>query len=165
MLCGVSVTLRSPPPGSNLSGVAAFDRLGTALQALRSRAGLSQRGLEATAGLSTSSISRYENGERPSLATLQAILSGLGCSLHELASALDQADGVAGAQRGRANARWVAALSGRPLDEDRLFGFAAGVLDPGDAQAREDFVASVETVASELARRVVAELDASPKVR
>lgn len=140
---------------------------GAALRVVRTEKGFSQVEAAKAAGLALTVLNRAETGKSLlSMNSLFAFLDGVGAELRDLAHAIDVASGrVAMASPGRPNARWVAALSGRPLDEDRLFGFAAGVLDPEDAQAREDFVASVETVAGEMARRVVVDLDQPAKAR
>lgn len=139
-----------------------LENLGPALRLLREKCRVSQAQLERDAGLGGSSVSRYERGtERPTLTTLDAILRGLQVGPRDLVLALDEVEGR-GAQPlpGRPRADWVAMLSGRYVDEARLFGLAYGLLHGGDAQARADFVASFEAVAREAARRVVAEIDA-----
>lgn len=148
-----------------LTEATAFAGLGAALKRLRERSGLSQVALQKAAGLGASTVSDWERGvSAPHVESIAALLSAMGLTLHDLARALDEVVGSGPrVSSGRPNARWVAALSGRPLDEDWLYGFAAGVLEPGDAQAREDFVASVVTVAEELARRVLAEVDAQAR--
>lgn len=150
-------------PAAVLTGPQAFEGLSAALRLLRERSGLSQVALQKAAKLGASTVSDWERGvSAPHVDSIAALLSAMGLGLHDLARALDEVNGRAPQlQRGRPNARWVAAMTGRILDEDLVFGLAGGWLDPGDAQAREDFVASVETVASELARRVVSEVDRS----
>lgn len=68
--------------------------VGAALRLLRERARMSQDQLAKAAGIGGAQVSRYERGFRaPQLGTLDALLTGLGASLHDLADALDQVNG------------------------------------------------------------------------
>lgn len=72
--------------------------LGSALRRLRERRGLTQRGLAQRAGLSDAAISKIENGRRlPDGSSLSSIMAALAIDLHELALALDEVNGRAGA--------------------------------------------------------------------
>lgn len=61
--------------------------LGTAVQLLRSRAGLSQAALAGRVGLTTSTLSRIEGGQtNPKYGTVRKLAATLGVSLTELAT-------------------------------------------------------------------------------
>jgi transcriptional regulator with XRE-family HTH domain len=65
--------------------------MGTRLQALRQRAGLTQQGLATKAGLSISAITALEYRVRddPRLSTLLALAKALGCTMDELTAGIE----------------------------------------------------------------------------
>lgn len=140
-----------------------LEGLGPALRELRERRDLTQTELAEKAKISYTQISRYENGtEKPSMPSLDAVLYGLGFELHDLAHALDQVNGRGPKSRiGTPRRQWVAALSTRGLDRDALWGLAFGAMQRDDPAASDDFVASVEAAAAELAREAWREAGAS----
>lgn len=104
------------PSGFTLLGMDLLPAVGPALLRLRERSGLTQEQLAARAKLTPAMLSRYERGARtPHLKSLSAILFGLNVDFRDLAEELDPAPPLA--HSGRPNARWVAMMAGRPLDE------------------------------------------------
>ncbi len=74
-----------------------FDHLGRALRWLREERELRQYRLAEDATITKAMLSSYETGrQKPSLDTLEKVLTALGCDLHELADTLDA---FAGKQR------------------------------------------------------------------
>jgi len=140
-----------------------LEGLGPALRELRERRELTQTELAAKAKISYTQISRYENEtEKPSVPSLDAVLHGLGFELHDLAHALDQVNQRGPKSRiGTPRRQWVTALSARGLDRDALWGLAFGAMQRDDPAAADDFVASVEAAAAELAREAWREAGAS----
>ena len=66
-----------------------FDRLGRAVRWLRERQGKKQYLVADTAGVTKGMLSAYETGrQKPSLETLEKILTALGCDLHDLHNAI-----------------------------------------------------------------------------
>ena len=90
----------------------------------------------------------------PHLASLDAILTALGLTLHDLAEALDEATGRGRpARAGKPDARLVAQLVARGgLSGDFLEGLAATATAPG---AAADFVATVQAAAAALAEQAL----------
>ncbi|MEP7012593.1 MAG: helix-turn-helix transcriptional regulator [Acidobacteriota bacterium] len=66
-----------------------FDRLGRAVRWLRERQGKKQYLVADTAGVTKGMLSAYETGrQKPSLETLEKLLTALGCDLHDLHNAI-----------------------------------------------------------------------------
>jgi transcriptional regulator with XRE-family HTH domain len=140
--------------GVHSQAVKAFEGLEAALRELRNRRELTQAELSQRAGIGATQVSRYETGsEKPSITSLSAVLDALGFEVHDLAHALDQVNGRGPKSRiGTPRQQWVAVLAARGLDRDALWGLAFGALQRDDPAAGDDFVASVEAAAAELAR-------------
>lgn len=143
--------------------VGSASRLPGALRALRERARLTQAELERQAKLGASSLSRYERDEeRPSLRTLESILEALGATWHDLAGAIDEANGRAPAPRqGEPKERLVRAMADGVIDRHQLRALAAGAGVGEDPRADADFVASAVTAAERMALDVVERLRAA----
>lgn len=74
--------------------------LGQALRWLRDRLGRKQYQVAEAAGITKGMLSAYETGrQRPSLETLEKLLSTLGCDLHDLHNAIQIVNGRADAIR------------------------------------------------------------------
>jgi transcriptional regulator with XRE-family HTH domain len=74
--------------------------LGQALRWLRDRIGKKQYQVAAAAGVTKGMLSAYETGrQKPSLDTLDKLLSTLGCDLHDLHNALEIVNGRPGVGR------------------------------------------------------------------
>lgn len=66
-----------------------FDRLGRAVRWLRERQGKKQYLVAETAGVTKGMLSAYETGrQKPSLETLEKLLTALDCDLHDLHNAI-----------------------------------------------------------------------------
>lgn len=66
-----------------------FDRLGRAVRWLRERQGKKQYLVADTAGVTKGMLSAYETGrQKPSLETLEKLLTALDCDLHDLHNAI-----------------------------------------------------------------------------
>lgn len=79
-----------------------FDHLGRALRWLREERELRQYRLAEDATITKAMLSSYETGrQKPSLDTLEKVLTALGCDLHELADTLDAFAGKQGLRRDR----------------------------------------------------------------
>lgn len=71
-----------------------LDGLGQALRWLRDRLGKKQYQVAEAAGITKGMLSAYETGrQRPSLETLDKLLSTLGCNLHDLHNAVEIVNG------------------------------------------------------------------------
>lgn len=71
-----------------------MDGLGQALRWLRDRNGRKQYQVAEAAGITKGMLSAYETGrQRPSLETLDKLLSTLGCTLHDLHNAIEIVNG------------------------------------------------------------------------
>lgn len=78
----------------------ALDGLGQALRWLRERIGRKQYQVAEAAGITKGMLSAYETGrQRPSLETLDKLLSTLGCSLFDLHNAIEIVNGRPAAAR------------------------------------------------------------------
>ena len=74
--------------------------LGQALRWLRDRLGKKQYQVAEAAGITKGMLSAYETGrQRPSLETLEKLLSTLGCDLHDLHNAIQIVNGRPAAMR------------------------------------------------------------------
>lgn len=74
--------------------------LGQALRWLRDRLGKKQYQVAEAAGITKGMLSAYETGrQRPSLETLEKLLSTLGCDLHDLHNAIHIVNGRPAAMR------------------------------------------------------------------
>lgn len=81
-----------------------LDGLGQALRWLRDRNGRKQYQVAEAAGITKGMLSSYETGrQKPSLQTLDKLLSTLGCTLHDLHNAMEIVHGrpAAGQPSGR----------------------------------------------------------------
>lgn len=138
-----------------VSGMAELDQIGRALQILRERAGLTQDQLAKRAGMSYTSLSRYERAvEAPQVKSLDRILAALGVTLRDLADAIDEASGrTRTATHGRARREWVGVLRDMGISEPVLRGFAFEGYSSGvDVDRIEaDLVASAQEAAREIA--------------
>lgn len=77
-----------------------LQRLGAALRLLRQQRRMRQQDLALAAGVNPVLISSYESGRcHPRISTLDRLLQGLNADLHELADAVDRADGAPPASR------------------------------------------------------------------
>lgn len=70
--------------------MAMFDNLGRALRWLREERRVRQYQVADTASITKAMLSSYETGkQKPSLETLEKVMTALDCNLHDLASALE----------------------------------------------------------------------------
>jgi transcriptional regulator with XRE-family HTH domain len=90
--------------------------LGQALRWLRERYGKKQYQVADSAGITKGMLSAYETGrQRPSIDTLEKVLSTLGCDLHDLHNALQIVNGRPQVLRSRqAEATEASSRSDRP---------------------------------------------------
>ena len=141
-----------------------MDGLGKALLLLRGKR--AQAAVAKGAGITAAMLSRYENEVRsPQAVTLGAVLDSLGVSVHDLAVALEQAQGKAGEPTGTPRPDWVSALTRAGLDADILQAFALGALSFATPRAEADFVESARAVATDLARAAVENARATYQVK
>jgi len=142
-----------------LPGVPAFQALPAALRLLLERSQLNQTELADRSGLSIAVVNRTLRAkQQPSIGSLDAMLDALRASPADLAAALAEVTGNARPQRaGNPRPEWVAALARRALNNDALWGFAIGAIEPNDEKAEADFLASVAAAAHEAALAAVAE--------
>lgn len=142
---------------ATLPGVEPLERMSRALRAVREASGYDQSEAARRAGLAPSVLNRAETGKSYlSLRSLLAVLEATGTTFHDFAAALDSIAGEAPPpSRGRARPPWVHALRQRGIDSDVLFGMAYGGIEPGDAAAEADLVASAEAAARELAVEIL----------
>jgi transcriptional regulator with XRE-family HTH domain len=142
-----------------LPGVPAFQALPAALRLLLERSQLNQTELADRSGLSIAVVNRTLRAkQQPSIGSLDAMLDAMHASPADLASALAEVSGEARPQRvGNPRPEWVAALARRALNNDALWGFAIGAIEPNDERAEADFLASVAAAANEAALTALAE--------
>ena len=89
--------------------------LGQALRWLRERYGKKQYQVADSAGITKGMLSAYETGrQRPSIDTLEKVLSTLGCDLHDLHNALQIVNGRPQVLRNRQAEAAEASRSDRP---------------------------------------------------
>lgn len=142
--------------------VGQLEDLGKALRKLRGAR--PQADVARASGLASSVINRVEMGHQaPSVASLDALLTALGLTLHDLAEALDEVAGrSAPARAGKPDARLVSQLAARgSLSGDFLEGLAATALAPEDAA---NFVATVEAAAAALAEQALERARAGSRI-
>lgn len=76
-----------------MGGTRPFEHIGTGITILRARAGLRQSELARAAGVTRAQVSNYESGrQRPTLDSLEKIMTALEADIFDLASALQEAD-------------------------------------------------------------------------
>ena len=129
--------------------------LGAALRKLRGAR--PQADVARASGLAASVINRVEKGHQaPSVASLDALLTAMGLTLHDLAEALDQVAGRAAPARvGKVNHDLVASVVARgALTADFLDGVVS-LVPAGSATTAADLVATAEAAAAALARQAL----------
>src|SRR3954447_17825039 len=124
--------------------------LGQALRWLRDRRGRKQYEVADAAGITKGMLSAYETGrQRPSLETLEKILSTLGCDLNDLHNAIQIINGRPEGmrRRGEGVGGEVAAtpppgsrLGGERLDLHRILGRRESALPPEEERALTDML-------------------------
>ncbi len=156
-----------------------FDRLGRAVRWLRERQGKKQYLVADTAGVTKGMLSAYETGrQKPSLETLEKLLTALGCDLHDLHNAIQIVSerpegirrstygalgslgafepyptGVPGPRLEIAEPRGLDGQGGDPLDVGRLLGIDRA-LDEEERRALEEIVAGCHRLVRHLHRAV-----------
>lgn len=150
--------------GARLQAVQSATNVGSALRALREARRLDQAQLATAAGISTRTVGRIETGEGPpNFETVDALLTALGLTLHDLAEALDEVAGRSTPLRaGKPDARLVSQLAARgALTGDYLEGLAAVATTP---EAAADFIATVEAAAGALAEQALERARAGARI-
>jgi|GEM_PF-4970109 len=149
---------RRPRLRARLGAVVAPTVVGRALRSLREAARLDQGELARLAQVATRTVGRIETGEGPpNFETVDAILTALGLTLHDLADALDEVAGRGRpARAGKLDARLVAQLVARGgLSGEYLEGYAANAANNAAPGAAADFVATVQAAAAALAQQAL----------
>lgn len=117
------------------SAMAAFDGLDKALRWLRVKHSMKQYQVADSAGITKAMLSAYETGkQKPSLESLEKILSALACDLGDLYDAIEMA-------RGRP---WRARYTGRGSESEKAL--MGEVVDAGDALSPDEEAALLKLV-------------------
>ncbi len=158
-----------------------FDRLGRAVRWLRERQGKKQYLVADTAGVTKGMLSAYETGrQKPSLETLEKLLTALDCNLHDLHNAIQIVNerpegirrafgslgasgafgafepyptGAAGPRLEIAEPRGIGDYGGDPIDVGRLLGIERA-LEEEERRALEEIVAGCHRLVRHLHRAV-----------
>lgn len=156
-----------------------FDRLGRAVRWLRERQGKKQYLVADTAGVTKGMLSAYETGrQKPSLETLEKLLTALSCDLHDLHNAIQIVSerpegirratfggpgsfgafepyptGVPGPRLEIAEPRGLDGPGGDPFDVGRLLGIGRA-LEEEERRALEEIVAGCHRLVRHLHRAV-----------
>jgi transcriptional regulator with XRE-family HTH domain len=110
------------------SSASVLTGLGPALRWLRERQAKKQYNVADAAGITKGMLSAYETGrQRPSIETLDKILSTLGCTLVELHNAIQVINGRPDAMWRRAEPADLGAEPGEGVDVRGLLGLSAPV--------------------------------------